>query len=220
MGGQHGQNTQNKTNMRKSIILRFVIAVVVLFNFNSTVKGIDNKQFDEIVFKNCLDSCSQIILNDGDAVSAIILEVYPNQIKYKKCDRVYSPIYVIESSRVEKIIYPDGSIDILNSVDDSEDENNMVKEENDQDYVPRRPDPKEAYEKMKHVYLYESQDVIYDSVATIFLKNGLSINGFLVKKKADKYIQIKTASGQINTYKFLDIDHVDYFKNDDKVTPF
>jgi hypothetical protein len=160
----------------------------------SFIYGKKDNIIGPVVFQNNTDSCSNILLKDGDTISAIVLEVSSTQIKYKKCDRAYSPIYIIESSKVEKIIYPDGAEDIIIS-------------ENDQ---PKAPNPDQAFKKAVHVYLHESQEVTYDTLVSVFFKNGKSIDGYLVRRKPDKYIQVKGASGQINTYSFSDIEHVDY----------
>lgn len=150
------------------------------------------------------DSCSEILLLDGTTIFAVILEVSSSQIKYKKCDRQYSPLYIIDNSKVEKITYPDGAEDLFNN-------NNEEEIEKDK---PLPPQPGQMFEqsmkKAAHNYLYESQEVTYDKYVYIYFKNGKSDEGDLVKEKVDKYIQIQTASGQINTYKMSDIDHIDY----------
>lgn len=74
--------------------------------------------------QNNEDSCAIIYLKNGENIEAIILEVSSKEIKYKKCGRTNTPIYIIDNSEVREIEYPDGTFDIINSPKNINDDNN------------------------------------------------------------------------------------------------
>ena len=55
--------------------------------------------------------CDNIILKDGEEISAKILEVTPDLIKYKKCDNLDGPSFSIYKSEVLMIKYSNGTTD-------------------------------------------------------------------------------------------------------------
>ncbi len=70
---------------------------------------------------NSYDSCATIYLKNGELVDAIVIEISTEEIKYKKCEKVNGPTYIIKAKEVNKIIYSDGTTDHIKSdVDDSE----------------------------------------------------------------------------------------------------
>ena len=58
--------------------------------------------------------CDHIIFKNGDELAAKILEVGPNEIKYKKCDYLEGPTYSVERYSVFMIKYANGSKDVFN----------------------------------------------------------------------------------------------------------
>lgn len=69
------------------------------------------------------DSCAVIWLKDGGKIDAEVTEVSSKEIKYKKCNKTNSPLYIINNQDVVKIVYPDGDEDYFDSKYDN-DENN------------------------------------------------------------------------------------------------
>ena len=59
------------------------------------------------------EECDNIILKDGKEISAKVLEVTPDLIKYKKCDNLEGPLFSINKSDVIMIRYSDGTKDII-----------------------------------------------------------------------------------------------------------
>ena len=57
--------------------------------------------------------CDNIILKDGEEISSKIIEVTPDLIKYKKCDKLDGPLFSINKSEVMMIRYSDGTKDII-----------------------------------------------------------------------------------------------------------
>ena len=57
--------------------------------------------------------CDNIILKNGEEISSKIIEVTPDLIKYKKCDKLDGPLFSIYKSEVMMIRYSDGTKDII-----------------------------------------------------------------------------------------------------------
>ena len=68
---------------------------------------------DIFLVKNKSDECDIIILGTGEEVSAKVIEIGKEQIRYKKCENLSGPDYVINKSEVFIIKYFDGSKDII-----------------------------------------------------------------------------------------------------------
>ena len=78
-----------------------------------------------------IEKCDNIILQDGTEISAKVLEITPDLVKYKKCTNLEGPIVSIYKSKILMIRYIDGSKDIFkanefvnstSSIDESEGE--------------------------------------------------------------------------------------------------
>ena len=59
--------------------------------------------------------CDNIILKDGGEISAKIIEITPDLIKYKKCGNQDGPLISINKSEVMMVRYIDGTKDIITS---------------------------------------------------------------------------------------------------------
>jgi len=59
------------------------------------------------------DSCDNIILKNGEEISAKIIEITPDLIKYKKCGKLEGPLISIYKKEVLMLRYNDGSKDII-----------------------------------------------------------------------------------------------------------
>jgi len=59
------------------------------------------------------EECDNIILKDGEEISAKVIEVTPDLIKYKKCNNLDGPLFSINKSEVMMIRYSDGTKDII-----------------------------------------------------------------------------------------------------------
>lgn len=59
------------------------------------------------------DSCDIIILQDGNEISAKITEVGINEVKYKRCDNLTGPAYVIKKSDVFMLKYANGTKEVI-----------------------------------------------------------------------------------------------------------
>ena len=70
------------------------------------------------------DSCDVITLKDGSEILGKVTEIGIKEIKYKKCDNPNGPTMVLEKSSVFMIKYPNGSKDVITTIDD----NNSSKE--------------------------------------------------------------------------------------------
>ena len=66
------------------------------------------------------DSCDNIILKNGEEISAKIIEITPDLIKYKKCRNLDGPLISIYKNEVLMLRYNDGSKDIFSSLEKKE----------------------------------------------------------------------------------------------------
>ncbi len=57
--------------------------------------------------------CDVIVLKNGVEINAIVLEVSPIEVKYKKCDLPDSPMYIAEKADVFMIKYANGTKDVF-----------------------------------------------------------------------------------------------------------
>ncbi|MDA0682305.1 MAG: hypothetical protein O2781_03015 [Bacteroidetes bacterium] len=60
------------------------------------------------------EPCDNIILKNGEEISAKIFEITPDLIKYKKCDNLDGPLISIYKDDVFMLRYHDGSKDLFN----------------------------------------------------------------------------------------------------------
>jgi len=69
--------------------------------------GGDSKfKSNQNIFTN--DSCDNIIFRDGSEIQGKIIEITSTQIKYKRCDLLNGPLYIIKKSEVFMIKYAGG----------------------------------------------------------------------------------------------------------------
>ena len=73
--------------------------------------------FTDIIFKDTLKAknCDKILLKDGKEISAKIIEIGPEAIKYKRCENLDGPIYVTNTSEVVSITYSNGTTETIKS---------------------------------------------------------------------------------------------------------
>lgn len=60
-----------------------------------------------------VDTCDNIVLRNGDELSAKVIEVGTSEIKYKKCQNLNGPLYSISKKDVFMIKYANGTKDIM-----------------------------------------------------------------------------------------------------------
>ena len=76
------------------------------------------------------EKCDNIILKDGEEISAKVYEVTPDLVKYKKCGKLDGPLFSINKSRIMMIRYSDGTKDIIKDVSrDNIKENELGKQQ-------------------------------------------------------------------------------------------
>lgn len=60
------------------------------------------------------DTCGdQIIFKSGDILAAKVLEITEDKIKYKRCDNIDGPLFVVSKSSVHSIKYVNGTSEII-----------------------------------------------------------------------------------------------------------
>jgi|TARA_B110000091_G_C13653130_1_gene406253 hypothetical protein len=68
--------------------------------------------------------CDNIILKDGSEISAKIVEITPDLIKYRKCNNLDGPLFSINTNDVLLIRYLDGTKEVFKVNNNSEKNNN------------------------------------------------------------------------------------------------
>lgn len=63
------------------------------------------------------EDCDNIILTDGEEISAKVLEISDEFVKYVKCDNQTGPVYITVKSKVFMIQYANGSKETITTVD-------------------------------------------------------------------------------------------------------
>ena len=53
--------------------------------------------------------CDVVTLNDGTDVSCKVLEINDQEIKYKKCENLDGPVYIINKKNIFRIVYANGT---------------------------------------------------------------------------------------------------------------
>lgn len=78
------------------------------------------------------DNCSKIVMKDGDIIEANIIQISPNEIKYKRCGKPNDPELVIYKKDVLSIKTADGEIIFRNTNNNSntDDSNNNNRDKN------------------------------------------------------------------------------------------
>ena len=71
-------------------------------------------------------ACDKIILKTGEELEVIVLEITIAEIKYKKCSMLDGPIFIIERKSVFLIKYKNGTKDVINDLDQTENKNNYT----------------------------------------------------------------------------------------------
>jgi hypothetical protein len=69
-----------------------------------------------------VSDCDIITLRNGTEVSGKVLEINPNEIRYKKCDNIEGPTIVVNRSEVKQIKYTNGITELINTSSAPEEE--------------------------------------------------------------------------------------------------
>lgn len=82
-------------------------------NTNDLLEAISSKENSIKYLDSTINTCDNIILKSGEELSAKVVEITGSEIKYKKCDNLGGPIYIINKASVLLIKYPNGTKDII-----------------------------------------------------------------------------------------------------------
>ena len=107
--------------MKKLLTLSAFYLLITSISFASfPVKPINN-----VIVSNIDDSCDIIIKRNWEEISAKVIEITPDIIKYKKCSNLNGPIISILKSDVLAIKYHNGEKDVFDSGPSSETTNSI-----------------------------------------------------------------------------------------------
>lgn len=108
---------------------------------------------------NVAQSQDYLYLINSDTIKSKVLEVNENDVKYKDFENPDGPVYTINKSRIDKIIYQNGKVDYFNSVatDNNQNSNqNLPKLLSFDELMNLNDNDKEAYLSTINVYsIYE-----------------------------------------------------------------
>lgn len=79
-------------------------------NDELTIENLDTKK--GLLLLN--DTCGDLILfKSGDIVTARVMEITEDKIKYKRCDNLGGPLFVVSKSTVQSIKYVNGTTEVI-----------------------------------------------------------------------------------------------------------
>lgn len=97
--------------MKTNILCLFWTFAFVLLGFKALpVSAMESQQFNFNATMS-IDSCDQIVTQNGDIINGKILEIGLKEIRYKKCDNINGPIIVIPRKDVLSVKYANGATD-------------------------------------------------------------------------------------------------------------
>ena len=105
-------------------------------------------------------ACDKIVCINGEEIEALISEITPDFITYKKCDNVDGPKYSIERTKVFVIKYKNGTKEVINDLNKP---------------IAKTELPKKI--KKPHNKFYKGLEIHYDAMANPSKTNGQIING-------------------------------------------
>jgi len=68
------------------------------------------------IVKCFLYSHDMIILRDGNVINAIVTEISPTEIRYRRADNPTGPLFIIQTARVLSIRFENGTVETINPV--------------------------------------------------------------------------------------------------------
>ena len=89
--------------MKKGLLILFYFPLIVFASF----PVLENTR------TSYNDPCDNIILKNGQEISAKVIEITPELIKYKRCDNLEGPLISIYKDEVLMLRYSNGSKDIF-----------------------------------------------------------------------------------------------------------
>ncbi|MDP1745394.1 MAG: DUF4190 domain-containing protein, partial [Bacteroidota bacterium] len=63
-----------------------------------------------------IEGCDVIALKNGEEINAKVLEITQTEIKYKRCDNLDGPTFIILKSNATKIKFSNGTTEVINSI--------------------------------------------------------------------------------------------------------
>lgn len=63
-----------------------------------------------------VEECDVLSLKNGEEIKGKVVEVSQTEIKYKKCDNLDGPLYIIPKSDVAKIKFSNGTTEVINAI--------------------------------------------------------------------------------------------------------
>ena len=151
-------------------------------------------------------TCDKIICINGEEIDAVISEITPEFISYKKCDNVDGPKYSVDKTKVFLIKYKNGTKEVINDLNKP---------------IATTELPKKI--KKPHNKFYKGLEIHFDAMANPINPNGQIINGnyfrqssfnlsglFLCNYKVNKFIEFDALLGVGGR----EIDYSKYYRED------
>lgn len=97
-------------------------------SYNNSSKTILKLSSQKMLFPiKSIEGCDVIALKNGEEINAKILEISQTEIKYKKCDNLDGPTYIIPKSNATKIKFSNGTTEVINSITAKADESDYYR---------------------------------------------------------------------------------------------
>lgn len=74
-----------------------------------------------------IEGCDIIALKNGEEINVKVLEINESEIKYKKCDNLDGPTFIIPKSTATKIKFSNGTTEVINSINPKAEESDYYR---------------------------------------------------------------------------------------------
>lgn len=82
--------------------------------------------------------CDEILFKNGDEIKVQIIEITPNEIKYKKCNYLDGPLITINKSGVFSIVYKNGDRELIKTEKITINNESVNKNTSNESYKPKK----------------------------------------------------------------------------------
>jgi hypothetical protein len=145
----HKSNTQKdkKEALAKKEVEKSEPIIIATSNDTEITASADNSKHPVTTIKKPKQTqlikkdepCDELVFRDGTEVKGKVIEITPTEIKYKKCDMLDGPNYVVRKSDIFMIKYANGTREVM--FDESKNDIPKKKNTNDEYSGPKTTHP-------------------------------------------------------------------------------
>jgi hypothetical protein len=111
-------NTQQHITEKADVNLENTLCASLETTIHPLAKGSNSSPFtirsvQPIALEDSAKPCQKLIMNNGNEIRAMILEISNTEIRYKRCENPSGPDYVLPKSLIFIVQYADGTNEII-----------------------------------------------------------------------------------------------------------